>query len=130
MTAYIISTLSSGVDYSFYKTAPNGQDIVYKTVSIKGGANVPDKNTLFIPKGVETKITDEEYELLKTHAVFQLHVDKGFIKVIKTSAKDIEKAVETLEKEDTSAPLTPAKMGVEAEEKEDVKVYKKKRGKK
>ena len=50
--------------------------------------------------------------------------------MIKTSAKDIEKAVETLEKEDTSAPLTPAKMGVEAEEKEDVKVYKKKRGKK
>ena len=66
MTVYVISTMSSAVEYCVYGENPMGNVFpVLKSVLIKGGANVIDGRTLLTPNGVETAISDEDFELLK-----------------------------------------------------------------
>ena len=130
MTVYVISTLSSGVDYCFYKTAANGSQIIDRTISLNGGANVVNYRTLLTPKGIVSSITDEEYELLKEHPVFKIHLQNGFVKVVKKSPADVDKAVVDLAPEDKSSPLTPKKLDVTEETVGDTKVYRVKRGRK
>lgn len=128
MTVHIYSTLTAGNDYVFYKQDAHGLPQAEKIISVKGGANVPDKVTGLVLPCSHTELTDEEYEALKEHSLFKLHVANGFIRVSKTETKDTAKATKDLVKEDDSAPLTPEKMELEEDGEEGVTVYKPKKG--
>lgn len=104
---FLYSTLTADNIYPVY--APGGADlpVILKQVLVRGGTNVPDKR-LITPMGVVTEVTSEELEALKTSAVFQAHVDNGYI-TISDHREDPEKVVATegMETRDTSAPLVP-----------------------
>lgn len=118
MSYYIYSTLSQNTAYAFYKTSTDKNDLheIEREIVIKGGAGVADKNFI-TPSGVVTKVTDEEYELLKTNSVFQLHVKNGFI-IAQKSNSDIDSVVKKMEPRDKSAPIRPEdceKLGIKPE---------------
>lgn len=106
---HIASTLSTGMDYTFYKPTQEGDNIntVHHTVTLKGGANVAQRGTanLYTADGIVTHITDEDYDLLKTNEVFKLHEKNGFVKVLKSKISGT-KAAQDMEAEDKSSPLT------------------------
>lgn len=102
----ILSTLTGAQDYVFYDCSSNAVNKVCKTIHIEGGSNLANKN-LVTPQGVVTEISDDDCELLKTHPIFKLHFDNGFVKIV-DSEKETEKAKQDLQKEDLSAPLTPS----------------------
>lgn len=103
--AYITSKLAGGVDYAFYEPAANGLNKVVDTISISGGAGVIDKRTLVTPEGVVTFIEDDRLEKLKSHPLFQEHLENGYV-TIKDSEKAANKAGEELE-EDKSSQIKP-----------------------
>lgn len=101
MTVYITSRLSSGVDYAFYGKTPGGINKVEKTISIKGGSDVVDKKTLLTPQGVVTELSKDDLDLLKTHPVFKMHLENGYI-TINENEKAAIKAGEKLEVDKSS----------------------------
>lgn len=129
MTVHVYSTLTAGNDYVFYKNDLHGLPQAEKTITVKGGANVPDKVTGLVMPFSHTELSDSDYEALKEHPLFKLHVANRYIRVQKTATKNEEKATKDLEKEDASAPLTPEKMGVEEDGEEGVTIYKSKNSK-
>jgi hypothetical protein len=106
---FILSSMASDVKYVFYKKTPAGALEVKDSIVIKGKAGVADKKTLITPQGTATEITKAELDLLKTNATFNVHIEKGFLRVIETteqSKAESEKETAKLEK-DKSAQLTP-----------------------
>lgn len=103
--AFITSKLSAGVDYTFYKKNESKINIVVDTIHINGGADVVNKKTLDTPQGVVTEITDEQLNKLKSHPVFQQHLENGYV-IIQCTEKEAKKAEKYLEK-DKSAQITP-----------------------
>ena len=60
------------------------------------------------PRGVATRVTDEELEFLESLDAFKRHRDRGFLKVDKSNKeKDIASVVVDMQKKDGSAPITP-----------------------
>lgn len=107
---FIYSTLSRTMAYSFYGEPLNDVRPIIKTIRIEGGANVAKKN-LETPRGVVTRISDEDAELLSTNPVFLRHQKNGFV-VMEKHQKDPEKvAAQHMESADNSAPLTDADFG-------------------
>lgn len=103
---FVFSTLTAGQDYTLYAPNPSGVNVVKATVSIKGGANLANKN-LVTSIGAVTEITDEQYDVLKQIDDFNLHVKNGFIRVEESRAT-VEAVVPDMTQRDESAPLTPA----------------------
>lgn len=105
--SYVLSTLTAGQDYSFYKKSnPDGLQQVERVIHIDGGANVANKH--FVTKdGVMTELSDEDIGLLETHPVFKLHKQNGFVKIFRNE-RDESRVLLDMEKEDASAPLTPS----------------------
>lgn len=102
---FIYSTISTSVDYAFYKnTDPRQLAVLEKSITIKGGANVMNKRDIYTPKGFITKVTDEELELLKSNPVFKMHVENGFISYEEKKEKSLEKKLEDMTLRDNSAP--------------------------
>jgi len=112
---YIYSTKSNSTAYAFYDASVKDKDSpeVIKKIVVKGGAHVANKNFV-TPKGVVTKVTDEEYKLLLEHPVFKRHVERGFV-LASTKEYKSKKAINDMNDDDKSAPLTPKKL--EAEQK-------------
>lgn len=107
---FVYSTLSRPMAYAFHGEAINDVRPIEKTIRIEGGANVARKN-LETPRGVVTRISDEDAELLSTNPVFLRHQKNGFI-VMEKHNKDPEKvAAQHMESADASAPLTTADFG-------------------
>lgn len=104
MTVFITSRLAGGVDYAFYEKSPAGINVVRKTISIKGGSDVIDKRTLLTPQGVVTELSKDDLDELKTHPVFRMHLENGYI-TINDNEKTANKAGEKLEV-DKSAQIT------------------------
>lgn len=104
---YVYSTLSTDVCYNDFKPS-NGREpnFVERKVLIRGGANVATKH-LVTPKGVMTKVSDEELAFLEKDEVFQLHVKNGHITVSGREANP-DKVAGGMTDKDASAPLTPA----------------------
>lgn len=104
----VLSTLTSAQDYTFYqKGGEDGVNQPVRTIHLNGGANLADQH--FVTKdGVVTDLSDADIEMLKTHPVFQLHVNNGFVRILNTPTEET-KAKTDMEAEDKSAPLTPAK---------------------
>lgn len=101
MTSFITSRLAGGVDYAFYEKGPNGINKVVKTISIKGGSDVVNKTTLLTPQGVVTELSKADLDELKTHPVFKMHLENGYV-TINDNEKAAVKAGEKLEVDKSS----------------------------
>lgn len=112
---HVYSTISTDVSYTFYGEKTNDMPSVKNVIVINGGANVAKKN-LETPRGVATKITDEEAELLSGHPVFRRHLENGFVQLEATSV-DPERAAADMTPADNSAPLTDSDFDQEDEPK-------------
>ena len=117
---YVVSTLSQGQEYTFYKTIRDGRSVRHipedeKTIRINGGQGVMEQKSLVTPdNGVITEITDEQAERLKTHPCFLEHQQSGKVRIL-PHKMNVEKTVEKhMDKEDDSAQLTPDDFGNEA----------------
>jgi len=92
MSVYILSTMTAGVNYSFYKNIGDLPVLQHK-ILVQGGAGLAslrsgfgeqgetaDGRPLWTADGVITPISDENWELLKAHPVFIKHQQKGLVK--------------------------------------------------
>jgi len=107
MTYYIYSTLATDMNYTEYQEPINGQkvSIVKHAVLVHGRSGVADKN-LITPRGVVTKVSDEDFAMLSKNTVFKLHQDNGYIAFEKKQA-DVDKVIVNMKLRDVSAPITP-----------------------
>lgn len=111
---YVYSTLSSSVDYTTYvKNSPNDVSTVEHVVSIAGGANVAGKGAALItPRGVATKVTDEQVTALRENQVFKLHEANGYI-TVNDKKEDPENVATDLTTRDESSPIVPEDLEAE-----------------
>lgn len=106
MNRYILSTMTSGVNYTTYRTV-GGVPVVLKKVLIHGGAGIPSAKSgfgeviandegqpIWTADGIVTPISEEDYLHLKDHPVFQKHMDKGYLKVINADIRGNHKQVQ------------------------------------
>ena len=107
MDFYIFSTASQDNEYTSWGENNNGIPTPRGSVLIRGGANVTDRRILVTPRGVATKVTAEQYEMLKQNKSFQAHVKAGFITVGRVR-KDGDDAAKNMTAKDRSAQLTQA----------------------
>lgn len=109
---YVLSKLTGAQDYNFYVPGTgSGVNLVSCTIHINGGSNLADKHFI-TPDGVITELTDEQAERLKTHPVFAIHEQNGFVKIV-DSERTAEKEKKNLEVADKSSPMTPEKYAAE-----------------
>jgi len=104
MSYNIYSTLTAPQAYGIHKELPAGGTEIVKRIYINGGHGLTNRNLILL-QGTVTEISDEDYDLLKEHHTFQVHVKNGFITVDKKKI-DIEKAISNLAQRDGSAPVT------------------------
>ena len=112
MSVYIISTTTSGRKYREMSKPKLGKDgkwtsppKVVRSVDINGGANVSPGVGIMTPRGVATRISDEDYTWLKEESSFKRHLEKGFLSVVKSDKEVNANAVAGSMKEyDGSAP--------------------------
>jgi hypothetical protein len=103
----IFSTLTGSVTYTDWKLSAGGLSIAGREVTIKGGANVASKH-LLTPRGIGTKVTDEELAFLETDVTFLMHKKNGFITIDSVGdIRDADLAASDMEGRDDSAPDTP-----------------------
>lgn len=115
MSAYILSTMTNAVCYRVYRTIGEANPskgprivapVVAEDIIIRGGANRPsvksgfgemaenlDGNPIWTARGVVTTVTDEQSERLKSHWLFQKHLDGGFVEVLNKDISHDHKAV-------------------------------------
>lgn len=104
---FVVSRASQDCEYIIWGATANGTRLVKKSILIKGGANVMDKTTMTTPNGVVTEVSDEDWALLKEHAAFKRHMERGFLEVIKEEKKARETSKKKSDKKDTGVQLTP-----------------------
>ena len=105
---YVYSTATSAITYVEYEPdieKKSGHSKIVRKVTINGGHGVATKN-LITPKGIMTKITDDDFEWLVQQPSFQNHMKRGFMSYDKNKI-DPEKKAANMAKGDQSAPLTP-----------------------
>jgi len=103
---FVFSTLSAPQLYQNWKEGAADLPVpAGDPVRIEGGANVASRN-LVTPRGVVTKVTEEQYAYLLENRHFCEHVENGFIEV-KEANEDADRVAANLEGKDKSAPLTP-----------------------
>lgn len=107
MTYYVFSTLATDVKYTEYQDTVPGQKIsvIKHSVLINGRAGVADKQ-LVTPRGSVTKVSDEDFAMLKNNSLFKLHESNGYITFERKNV-DIDKVVVNMVPRDVSAPITP-----------------------
>jgi hypothetical protein len=131
MTKYVLSTMTNSVSYRNYRfvgdrNATQNQALLpipTDTVVIRGGANRPSQkggfgeqandlngNVLWTPRGVITVLTDEEYDRVKDHWLFQKHMAGGYLEVVNEDVhgnhKKVAKIAAAMEGQDPGAQLT------------------------
>lgn len=105
---HIASTATSPLRFVNYEI-PSDPRIVARelaSVTIKGGANLPNK-VLMTPKGAVTSIDERDWEWLCKDGLFLQMVDKGFLTII-NDPRDGEHAFRDLTAKDGCAPKTEA----------------------
>ena len=108
---YIYSTLTADNAYAIYdykqvNSDPNALPVLTRTITIKGGHGVANRNFI-TPRGVITEVSDEELALLLEDYHFKQHMENGFITVESVKAEP-EKVAANMTDRDGSAPMTPA----------------------
>ena len=104
-TFYVFSTLSSDMRYQNHQ--PGGADlpVVVADVFVAGGAGIAN-DRLITPRGVMTKVTEQEAEALRQNPIFKMHEKNGFVQ-ISTAEGDADKAAADMTGRDQSAPVVP-----------------------
>jgi hypothetical protein len=129
MTVYVISTMTNSISYNLYdyRGVESSQGakilpVIKAKCVIHGGAGLPsarsgfgdmsqssDGNPLWTAAGVVTPVSDEKFEMLQGHWLFQKHLEAGRVKVIKSDIvgnhKEVKKQVSTMEKGDNFSQL-------------------------
>lgn len=105
MAKYVYSTLTSSQYYS------DGEN----KVLINGGANIRDRYAIHTPRGVATKVTDEQMAVLEKSGLFKAHQERGFLEV-STFKKDADKVAKDMTPADKSAPDTEEKLKAEGKQ--------------
>lgn len=115
---FIYSTLTSAQNYTVWdvenpdakkaeearkKGGPNRR---VKKIYINGGANLYT-GRIDTPKGIMTRVSAADWELLKQNKVFKKHRENRFIQVENKEDDANIVASLVLEEKDKSAPLTP-----------------------
>lgn len=104
---YVVSTMSSSVEYCKYDNSRKDINVLKESVVIKGKTGVADKKTLITTTGgTITPITEQQYSWLKDDPLFKLHEKAGFIRVEKSKTSAENKAEKEAEVKDKSAQLT------------------------
>lgn len=101
--AYIVSRAAQDIEYTAWEKSKTGAHQKVKSVVVKGGAYVINRETLKTPKGVITPVTDEELKFLESNSTFKIHQERGFIEVIKS--KDDAEDVADEEREDSEGHI-------------------------
>jgi hypothetical protein len=129
--AYVYSTMSQSVAYAFYKPKVDPSNLheeEYRVV-INGGANVITKKTLITPKGVATRISEDQFQALMyglkkpdglerpkgIHPVLKQHMDNGYI-IVEKIKENPNKVAKNMTPRDGSAQHTDAdlkRLGIE-----------------
>ena len=105
MSKYIYSTLTGAQVY---------RDKDGNKVRIEGGANSPSKH-MMTPRGIATKVTDDQLKVLENCNLFKAHKQNGFIEV-SAFEKNADKVAKDLKSNDKSAPDTEEKLKAEGKE--------------
>lgn len=105
MTHYVYSTLANDQAYTTYhpRATENSPATIARKVVIKGGARVVPHKAHSSNALVMTSLTDDEFDFVSNHPVFQRHVNRGFITVRKDEAKEA-KVLADMEARDNSSP--------------------------
>lgn len=135
MTVYVLSKMTSPVSYRTYRMigdvnskqgplpVPNEDAVI-----IRGRAGLPSQkggfgestqdingNVLWTPQGVVTALTDDEYERVKGHWLFEKHLKGGYLAIVKPDVAENHKKVKTIVEDmagqDPSAQLTKETVG-------------------
>ena len=102
---YVYSTSSASTWYVVNEKSEGGLPPKEKgRVFIEGGANIATKK-LITPKGVVTKVTEAQRELLQESESFLKHKAAGFI-FVSDKPYDPDKVAKDMKPKDKSAPIT------------------------
>jgi hypothetical protein len=102
---FILSKLTGGVDYTFYRKNAAGKMVPDGFIRVKGGADTADKKTLVTPDGVATELSEADVKKLESNPVFQKHKKAGKVKTAKSvPAKKVGQDLDP----DKSRQVTPA----------------------
>ena len=103
---HVYSKMAADVRYNDYIGGGDTLHRIAKSVLIKGGAGVANKN-IITPLGVHTEIDSEDRDMLLKNGIFNLHLESGFV-TIESAKEDADLVATNLtEGPDPSAPLTP-----------------------
>ena len=109
---YVTSTMSTDVQYTKYaESEANGANTPIAHVIVKGGSGVANKKLavadgVLTPFGVQTKIDNDEAQLLEENETFRKHRDAGYVKI---HAMPVAAGIvaRDMEERDKSAPIRP-----------------------
>lgn len=108
----VFSRLANSQKYAVYatpaKTLDGQVNTIERHIHIKGGANLADKH-LFTPRGVATRISEEDAALLVHNTTWKIHAKNGHVTIEDSASEsDVEKVISDMGREaDASAPITP-----------------------
>lgn len=102
---YVFSTLSCDQRYTNYVTENNDLPRPVAEVFVKGGAGVAN-DRVQTPRGVATRITEEDKLILETNEHFALHKKNGFVQISEEKL-DPEQFAADMASRDGSAPVVP-----------------------
>jgi hypothetical protein len=123
---YVYSTATCTTSYVLYKEDKDknsGFAEAVKKVTINGGHGVATKH-LVTPKGIVTKVSEDDLAFLLADINFQRHMKAGFMMYEKSKKVDTEKKVENMAKGDNSAPLVPKDFTESKHSDENNRIYK------
>lgn len=111
---YVYSTASNDTLYSEQVKNPGGISKATRSVLIKGGANVVNGRSLHTPRGVATRVSNEDMEFLLQNKAFKRHKAAGYVthSQIKDDADEVAKKMKD---KDGSAQETPESIAAKAE---------------
>ncbi|WP_321905131.1 hypothetical protein [Paraburkholderia tropica] len=119
---YIASTLTNPHKYAAFFRGGDGflTEIDDKSVTIKGGFGLANKNFVTPTGAVLTHVSDEQVAFLEQHHEFRQHQEKGFVKIIKSGSADGDKAASGMTLGDKSQPRNPQMYQKKDDDKPDV----------
>lgn len=108
---YVYSTATADITYPLYdkSSAHAAHSVIKRKVTIRGGANLATQTgRLVTPKGMVTRVTDEELDFLMHSEAFLRHKERGFMHVDKSDIDPDKVARDKgMNPKDGSAPITP-----------------------
>ncbi|NTJ46905.1 hypothetical protein G6K93_07750 [Agrobacterium rhizogenes] len=104
---HIASTLTNSTKYTEWNRNSDGRLTAGRSVTIKGGFGLADKNFVTPTGAILTSISDDDLAFLEGDHHFKEHLKGGFLKIYKKGAVPGEKAMDGMQLGDASQPLNP-----------------------